>query len=179
MTLAVAKNCKMTKNSDTDDVINTSKISDIPQNFLNNLNVSRWSYISSFKSYKVFNLLAVANMSEKNTSRFTGGGVYTESTYHSYKKWKMLTIDAWDNFVNTGKNFFVYWRTKSEIRKVRKGGMYTPINPSPINGRITYLLTRGYEFMGGVPTPFCQAKNLYFLLHEVETVQVVRLAFLV
>ena len=31
MTLAVAKNCKMTKKSDIDDVINTLKMSDISE----------------------------------------------------------------------------------------------------------------------------------------------------
>ena len=41
MTLAVAKNCKMTKESDIDDVVNTSKMVDMPQNFLNDSNVSR------------------------------------------------------------------------------------------------------------------------------------------
>ena len=41
MTLAVAKNCKMTKKSDIDGVINTSKMSDMPKNFLNDSNVSR------------------------------------------------------------------------------------------------------------------------------------------
>ena len=41
MTLPVAKNCKMTKKSDIDDVINPSKMSDMPQNFLSDSNVSR------------------------------------------------------------------------------------------------------------------------------------------
>ena len=39
--LAVAKSCKITKKSDIDDVLNTSKKSDMPQSFLNNFNVSR------------------------------------------------------------------------------------------------------------------------------------------
>ena len=38
MALAVAKNCIMTKKSDIDDIINTSKMSDMPKNFLNDLN---------------------------------------------------------------------------------------------------------------------------------------------
>ena len=49
---------------------------DMPENFFNDFNVSRGLYISSYQvvsPYKVFNLLAVANMSEKNTSRFMGG----------------------------------------------------------------------------------------------------------
>ena len=50
MTLAVAKNCKITKKSDIDDVINTSKMSGMPQNFLNDCNVSRTLCISNFKS---------------------------------------------------------------------------------------------------------------------------------
>ena len=43
MTLPVAKKCKMTKKSDIDDVINPSKMSDMPQNFLSDSNVSRGS----------------------------------------------------------------------------------------------------------------------------------------
>ena len=41
MTLAVAKNCKMTKKSDIDDVINTSKMSAMPQNVLKDSDMSR------------------------------------------------------------------------------------------------------------------------------------------
>ena len=75
MTLAVAKNCKMTKKSNIDDVINTSKISDMPQNFFRNrTRLDDCAYQVS-SPYKVFNLIAVANMSEKNTSRSMG--VYT------------------------------------------------------------------------------------------------------
>ena len=50
MTLAVAKNCKMMKQPDIDDVINKSKVSDMPQNFLKDSNISRSLYIPSFKS---------------------------------------------------------------------------------------------------------------------------------
>ena len=63
ITLAVANNCKMTWKSDIDDVMNTSKMSNLPQNFSNDSNVSKEFFISS--PYKVFNLLAVANMFEK------------------------------------------------------------------------------------------------------------------
>ena len=42
------------------------------------------------------------------------------------------------------------------------------------------LLTKDYVFMGCVLTPFWHVINLYFYLwYEVETLQVVRLAFLV
>ena len=43
------------------------------------------------------------------------------------------------------------------------------------------LLTRGYGFMGGVYNPpFWHIKKMYFCLwYELETLQVVRLAFLV
>ena len=41
MTLAAAKNWKMTKKSDIDDVMNTSKMSGMPQNFLKDSNMSR------------------------------------------------------------------------------------------------------------------------------------------
>ena len=50
MILDVAKNCKITKKSDIDDVIDTSKITAMPQNFLNDFNVSRTLCISNFKS---------------------------------------------------------------------------------------------------------------------------------
>ena len=50
MTLAVAKNCKMTKKSVIDDIINTSIMSDMPKNFLHDSNVSRGLYIARFKS---------------------------------------------------------------------------------------------------------------------------------
>ena len=73
MTLAVAKNCKMTKKSDIDDVINKSKMSDMPQNFFCDKNGLGDCTYQVSSPYKVFNLVAVANMSEKNTSRFMGG----------------------------------------------------------------------------------------------------------
>ena len=43
------------------------------------------------------------------------------------------------------------------------------------------LLARDYEFIGGgVPPPFWHVENLYlYLWYEFETLQVVRLAFLV
>ena len=90
MTLPVAKNCKMTKKSDIDDAINPSKMSDMPQHFLSDSNVSRGLYMQSLSPYEVFNLLAVANMSEKNTSRFIWGvhplwGA-TETTFISFEK---------------------------------------------------------------------------------------------
>ena len=65
MTLAVAKNCRMTKKSDIDDVIDTSKLSDMPQNFfVIRTRLGDCTYQVS-SPYKVFNLVAVANMSEK------------------------------------------------------------------------------------------------------------------
>ena len=67
------------------------------------------------------------------------GGVHpplwaaTETTFHSSEKWQILTLDAWDNFDNTGKNLF---RTlKNEVRNEKKnceGGYTPPINASPI-----------------------------------------------
>ena len=67
MTLAVAKNCKMTKKSDIDDVINTSKMSDMPKTFfVIRTRLDDCTYQVS-SSYKVFDLVAAANMSEKNT----------------------------------------------------------------------------------------------------------------
>ena len=50
MTLAVAKNGNMMYKSGIDDVIDTSKISDMPQDFFDDSNVSILLYISSFKS---------------------------------------------------------------------------------------------------------------------------------
>ena len=47
-------------------------------------------------------------------------------------------------------------------------------------GEGSILLKRGYEFMGGVPSPFWHVKNWYFYWwYKVETLQEVRLAFLV
>jgi len=43
---------KMTKKSDIDDVIDPSKMSDMPQNFLSDSNVSRWLCMQSFKSIR-------------------------------------------------------------------------------------------------------------------------------
>ena len=63
--------------------------------------------------YKVFNLVAVDNMSEKNTTRFMGGvhppfwGA-TGTTFNLYEKRKPLTIDAWDNSKHTCKKSFLY-----------------------------------------------------------------------
>ena len=65
----------MTLKSDTDDIINTSKLSDKPQNFFNDSNVSRFLYIQSLKAIRSVNLLPETNMSEK-TARNLGGGWY-------------------------------------------------------------------------------------------------------
>ena len=59
----------------------------------------RWLYISS--SYKIFNLFAVANMSEKTPQDLsevahTLWGA-TETIFHSTEKWKISPIDNFDN----------------------------------------------------------------------------------
>ena len=66
MTLTLAKNCKVTWKSDIDDIMNTSKMLDMPQNFLMILItcVDDFTYQVSCPS-KVFNLLTVSNMFEK------------------------------------------------------------------------------------------------------------------
>ena len=56
--------------------------------------------------YKVFKLLAVVNMSEKTPLDLCKGP--TETTFHLSKKLQILTIDASDNFDNTGKKSFSY-----------------------------------------------------------------------
>ena len=75
--------------NDIDDVTNTSKMSDMPQNFFNII-ISKCLDNGTYQlssPYKVFNLLTVANMSEKNTSRLMGGvhpprvNILTETTY--------------------------------------------------------------------------------------------------
>ena len=43
--------------------------------------------------------------------------------------WKIKII-----LITLAKNFFVSWRTRSEIKKNRKWGCTPPINPSPIKG---------------------------------------------
>ena len=53
-------------------------------------------------------------------------------------------------------------------------------NKSSLMGEGFILLTRGYGFMGGWTTPFWHVINWYFYWwYKVETLQVVRLAFLV
>ena len=80
----------MTKKSDIDDVINTSKMSDMPQNIsviITRLGDCTYQVSSP---YNVFNLVAVANMSEKTPLDLWG--VYTtlwgatETTFHSSEK---------------------------------------------------------------------------------------------
>ena len=75
MTLAVAKYCKITKKSDIYDVLNTSIMSDMPQNFIPKCLDDDCTYQVS-SPYEVFNLLAVADMSEKKTPLDLWGGVY-------------------------------------------------------------------------------------------------------
>ena len=49
----------------------------------------------------------------------------TETTFHSSEKWKLLTIDAWDNFDNTGKKSFSYLKEQSQKwKKIVKGGVH-------------------------------------------------------
>ena len=62
--------------------------------------------------YKEFNLLVVANMSEQKTPLDLWGA--TETIFHSSEKWKILTIDAWENFDNTGKKYFSYLKEQSQ-----------------------------------------------------------------
>ena len=72
MTLAVAKNCKRTLKFDIDDVMNTSKMLDMPHNFLMILTcLDDCSYQVS-SPYKMFNLLAVDNISEKKPQDLLG-----------------------------------------------------------------------------------------------------------
>ena len=84
--------------------------------------------------YIVFNLLIVANMSEK-TPRYYGGWYNplwgsTETTLHSSEKWTILTKDVWDSFHNTSKKYFSYSEERIQMSKtlVRCA---PPINPSP------------------------------------------------
>ena len=58
----------------------------------------------------------------KKTSGFIGGGIFpllgaTETTSHSYEKWKVLLKDAWENFDNNGKKSFSYPEEQSQVRK--------------------------------------------------------------
>ena len=94
---------------------------------------------------KVFNLLAGANMSENTPKNLWG--MYTllwvamETTFHSPEKWKNLTKDAWDNFDNTGKKSFSYRKERSrKSKKIVKGGVHPPMNPSPIKGKKYHCL---------------------------------------
>ena len=139
--LAVANNGKMTWKSDIDDVINTSKMSDMPQNFFNASNISRILYISKLKFVQSVKPTYRGQNVWKNTSGFNEGDVHslllwgaTEITFHSFKKWAILTIDAWDNFDNTGKKHFSYLEERSQkLRKFVEWDVKPPINLSPLN----------------------------------------------
>jgi len=50
----------------------------------------------------------------------------TETTFHSSEKWIILTIDAWDDFDNTGKKSFSYLEERSQKSKKFVKGVYTP-----------------------------------------------------
>ena len=103
--------------------------------------------------YKVINLLAVANMSEKTLQDLWGDGVHPWGYHENHlplilkdkkppsthlKKWKILTIDAWDNFDNTAKKSFSCLEEQSQKSKkfVKGGGCTPPINLSPIKGNL-------------------------------------------
>ena len=73
MTLAVAKNCKMTKKSDIDDVIDTSKMLHMPPTLLMILTCLDDCMYHVSSPYKVSNMLAVANMSEQTPQDLCGG----------------------------------------------------------------------------------------------------------
>ena len=176
MTVAVAKNCKMTKKSDIDDVINTSKMSDMPQNFLNGPDVSNRLYISSFKSIKSVYSTCSGQYVWKNTSRFMWGWctpsfwVATETTFHSSEKWKTLTIDAWDSFDNTCKKSFSYLEEQSQkSKKFVKGGCTPPIDPSPIiNLSQSFLVNCQLSSNGPVKTKIWTQKAKGLLLEDVN-----------
>ena len=66
MTLPVAKNCKMTKKSDIDGVINPSKMSDMPQNFLSDDLILLISLpLSITKFHEKFHLDEISSFLEK------------------------------------------------------------------------------------------------------------------
>ena len=81
--------------------------------------------------YKVFNLVAVANMSEKNTSRFIGGVHPPLGCHGNHLSLisKILTVDARDNFDNTCKQFFSYLKEQVRNKKIVKGG--GAVHPHP------------------------------------------------
>ena len=86
-------------------------------------------------------------MSEKTPQDLWG--VYTSlsdaTKKHTHlKNEKILTMDAWDNVANTGKNVFRILK-KNKVKnkkKVCKGEVHTtpipPINPSPIEDSLFY-----------------------------------------
>ena len=110
--------------SGIDDVINTSKIPDIPQNVFNNSYVSRWSYIQSFNSIQSV-WLTVTNMHEKHL-RIHGRVAHThthilwgtrETTFYSSEKRRILRKNACDNFDKTCKKSFSYPEERSQKSK--------------------------------------------------------------
>ena len=107
MTLAVAKNYKMTYKSGIDDVINTSEMSDMSQK-------------TPLELWGVYTLPF---------------GVPWKPPSTNLKNKKKLTIDLTrDNFNNTCKNSFRILMNKVGIKKKSYREVYTPpIKPSPIN----------------------------------------------
>ena len=89
----------------------------------------------------------------ENTSRFMGGCTpplwgATETTFHSSEKWKILTIDAWDNFDNTCKKSFSYLEERSQkSKKFVKGD----VHPRYILYPLSYYKFNGFKAEDRIP----------------------------
>ena len=74
------------------------------------------------------------------TSPFWGA---METTFHSSERWKILTIDAWDNFDDTGKKSFSYLKERSQKSNKMVKGVYNPLmNPSPMKNKRTLCVKK-------------------------------------
>ena len=98
----------------------------------------------------MFKLLAVASMSEKIKSGFMGGG--GGKFPFGVPRKPPFTHSKSENLISLTKNYFSYLEERSQkLKKVRKGGMYSPlINPFPIKPNIT----RYAHYPSLTPAPF-------------------------
>ena len=106
--------------------------------------------------YEVFNLVAVANMCVKNTSRFMGGCTpplwgATGTTFHSSEKFSPQMPD------NTGRKYLLYLEERSQkSKKFVKFINSSPIKASEILGGLYFI----QDFSG----PYCSSMNTKMLI---------------
>ena len=121
---------------------------------------------------------------------------FLEIELHFLKNMALDTSFIWKVFVPTLKYFPVtsirvksyknaiilqifFNKTKIITSHVTLRSFCNSLSIERLMGEEFIFLTRGYGFMGGVSSPFWHVRKMYFYLwYELETLQVVRLAFL-